>query len=657
MRITLGKKIALGFALVLVPMIVALLVGLTGFHTDVDTYAEVIAEGEALLNRVAGTKDDYEALVEQIATAVSVSDGEFDPVVIAEAREEFLQAVQALSDYQTRQLQELRQIQLSQEAAVAANFSLRTVMVTMSGIAILLGVIAAVALSYSIGRSMRRTVEAASRLADGDLTLGELPVFSNDEIGELQGALNRLLAKWRGYVDHVAGSVATVLSGGRNLVANADEAKAAAAELAAAIQEVSEGTNQQLSTIEGVQNLIERIRQAKAEIDESLRERAQQAEQIRTAVQVAAGRAEGFAVTVQALAAAAEQNETAARAGSEALDGVAAKTSEVHEVSTRLSHCMDELTTLSQDVDEVVQLSRKLADKAQLVSLASMGAAAAGDDRSNIAIIVSEVQQIARHAAEAREQIEQRMASVQSAMVSAAEAVGETMHRVEAAVQAVADARSRFDEMVRSAENTKQKVLEISAAAQELLKLNEESQRAAESMVTSSRMPGALEELTALSDQLEQSIAAINAAAEATAATTEGAAASAAEIQAVGAQMHEAIVSLNATAEAIVELTQQFLQRVEEPPLEGADVGATGVGETAVEGSAAEESAVEAAKEAVAAEIVAEGPVLEAVVVEEDVVEGPEVKEVVIEGTVVEEVVVEGATAEESTENHPKVQS
>lgn len=632
MRITLGNKIALGFALVLVPMIVALLIGLTGFHTDVDTYAEVLAEGEALISRVAGTMDEYESLVQQIASVSSAGEGEFDPLAIAGAREEFLQAVQAMSDYQSRQMQELQKVQDSQAAAAAANFSLRTIMVTTAGISVLLGIIASIALSYSIGRSVRRTAEAASRLAEGDLTVGELPVFSSDEIGELQGALNRVFVKLQEYVEKVQGSVASVLSEGQKLLTDTDAATSAAAEIAAALHEVSEGTNQQLNTVDEIQNFVERIRQAKEQIDQSMQEQAQDAEHTRTAVQHAAEQAERFAAAAQELAAAAERNEARARSGSEALDGIAEKTAEVHEVGLRLATCLDELTAQSQTMNEVMQLSRKLADKAQLVSLAAMGAANTGDDRSNIAIIVAEVQQIARHTAEARELIEQHMTAVQSAMMATAEAVQETIPRIEAAVQSVSNARSELDEVLRTAGETKQKILEISASAQELVQLNQASQSAAEKMTGSSHVSPVLEELTALSDQLEQAIAAITSVSQATAATTEGAAASALQIQTVGTQMHEAIVSLNAMAETLAGLTQQFQWQVEEPPLDAADVGAAGVG------PAAEELVVEGT--------VAEEPADEASVVEESVAEK----------STDEETVVEEAMTEETAEERQKVQ-
>lgn len=112
-----------------------------------------------------------------------------------------------------------------------------------AGVAIMLGIIAAVFLTRSITRPVRQGVDFARAMADGDFTR-HLDIDQKDEIGTLAAALNTMVQKLRGVVGDVRSATDNVASGSEELSAAAQTLSQGATEQAASIEEVSSSMEQ-----------------------------------------------------------------------------------------------------------------------------------------------------------------------------------------------------------------------------------------------------------------------------------------------------------------------------------------------------------------------------------------------------------------------------
>ena len=118
------------------------------------------------------------------------------------------------------------------------------VMLLVSALAVGAAVGLALWITRSITRPLRAAVDAARRVADGDLRV-QLPPCGNDEIGALLGALRHMVAQ-----------LGTTLTSVR---ATAAETTASAARVAATSQTLAQGASEQAASIEQTSATIEQF--------------------------------------------------------------------------------------------------------------------------------------------------------------------------------------------------------------------------------------------------------------------------------------------------------------------------------------------------------------------------------------------------------------
>ncbi len=154
--------------------------------------------------------------------------------MIASARNVQEQCLKAREDQETKMDSEIS--------------SSETIIIVGTGIALLLGILAALGLTTAITRPIKQGVSFAEAMAQGDFTQ-LLQIDQNDEVGTLARSLNEMVEKLRAVVAEVQNAAENVASGSEELSSSAQSMSQGATEQAASVEEVSSSMEEMAANI------------------------------------------------------------------------------------------------------------------------------------------------------------------------------------------------------------------------------------------------------------------------------------------------------------------------------------------------------------------------------------------------------------------------
>jgi methyl-accepting chemotaxis protein len=263
-----------------------------------------------------------------------------------------------------------------QQQLDSANSSLIWTMGIATLAALGTGIFVAIFLSSGISRATSSVLAQAEAIAGGDLTQEEVKLTSNDELGDLTTAINKMHSKLRSIIVSIsdnAQQVATASeefsSTSQQITANSEETSAQANVVSAATEEV----NRNLQT----------VATATEEMSASIGEIAKNASE-------------------------------AAKVAGEAL-----------QAATRTNATVTKLGESSAEIGQVIKVITSIAQQTNLLALnATIEAARAGEAGKGFAVVANEVKELAKQTAKATEDISQKIAAIQTDAKDAVEAIG-----------------------------------------------------------------------------------------------------------------------------------------------------------------------------------------------------------------------------------------
>jgi len=170
--------------------------------------------------------------------------------------EEYIQAVAQQKDMEQQLINTAREMQKVCEAArdnqkskMYAEIALaRTMLAGGALLAILLGALAAVLITRAITGPVRKGLDFAKELAEGNLA-ARIDVDQKDEIGALAAALTDMAGRLRSVVLQVNNSAEAVASGSEELSASSESLSQGATEQAASVEEISSSIEEMAANI------------------------------------------------------------------------------------------------------------------------------------------------------------------------------------------------------------------------------------------------------------------------------------------------------------------------------------------------------------------------------------------------------------------------
>ena len=301
----------------------------------------------------------------------------------------------------------------------------KTLLAGATALALLLGLIAAWAITRQIIVPLRQTLTAAERVAAGDLTQN-LQVDRRDELGQLQASMQRMTLSLRELIGGIGDGVTQIAS--------------AAEELSAVTEQTSAGVNNQ--KVE-----TDQVATAMNEMAATVHEVARNAEQASEAALVADQQArEGDRVVGEAIA------------QIERLAGEVVNSSEA----------MNQLKAESDKIGSVLDVIKAVAQQTNLLALnAAIEAARAGEAGRGFAVVADEVRSLAQRTQQSTEEIEELIASLQTGTQRVASVMDASRGLTDSSVELTRRAGGSLETITRTVSSIQAMNQQIATAAEQ----------------------------------------------------------------------------------------------------------------------------------------------------------------------------------------------
>jgi len=469
-------------------------------------------------------------------------------------REELFQTVEELIAHQ-----KVLQAEQRREADWII-FQARWFMVAFAAVAVVIGSIAAIRVTRSVAGPVRAVAQAADRLASGDLRVESLSFQRRDELGDMASSFNRMVQQLRAVMVEIAQASNELMESGRQMAAMTDRSAQSLTQIVDAVNQVAEGAGQQAQHANQTAASAHHLRTAIDQIAAGAQNQARQVQEINVLVQRMSGELAGVAAAARQVAADGEEELRTAQAGNDAVRSAVAGMERLQARVQEVAAKVHELGQHSQRIGEIVALVGDIAEQTNLLALnAAIEAARAGEYGRGFAVVADEVRKLAERSAQSTREIAELVQTIQAGVHDAVAAVETGTQEAEAGSQLARQAGETLERIVTSAEKTSHSAQRIAQAVERVSRDSEEIVRSVSEVASVvEENTAATEEMSAASSQMSEALAEISSVTTETAASAEEVAAAAGEVNGNVERVRDAAGNLTRLAERLNQLVGRF---------------------------------------------------------------------------------------------------
>jgi methyl-accepting chemotaxis protein len=301
-------------------------------------------------------------------------------------------------------------------AAVESGYLGAAMIAAIAGVAVSIALTLGVVVTRSIVRPVTTVVDGIRRVADGDLTAGELDVRSHDEVGQMIAAMNGMTRSLTGLVGEVQSGAAQIEAG--------------TGQISSASQSLAEGASRQAASIQ----------------------------------QISASMEEMASMTARNAESATQASGMSAHSKSAADKGQA----EVRE----MARAMEEIKTSSGEIAKIIKVIDEIAFQTNLLALnAAVEAARAGEAGKGFAVVAEEVRNLAGRSAQAARETASMIDQATTRADRGAEIAGRVSVSLDEIVTATARVNQILSEIAAASQEQSKGIGQVNAGMAELDKV------------------------------------------------------------------------------------------------------------------------------------------------------------------------------------------
>jgi methyl-accepting chemotaxis protein len=308
----------------------------------------------------------------------------------------------------------------------AADSQGRLLLIGFAALGLVIGASVTVLVPRSVSRSIEAMLAVIHEIAEKNLSVADLEITSQDELGRTSAALNAMKNNLRGLIHSIARAA--------EHVASASEELSSSATLQAQSAETQKGQATQVAVaMQQMSTTVNEVSDNSSKASEASRQAAETARGGGTIVEQSLAKMRGIAESV----------------------GATAKK-------------VEELGKSSEQIGRIIGVIDDIADQTNLLALnAAIEAARAGEQGRGFAVVADEVRKLAERTTSATKEVAVMIQTIQSGTGSAVAAMREGTNQVEEGVRITAQAGDSLKHVIQMSEQVGEMITHIAAAATE----------------------------------------------------------------------------------------------------------------------------------------------------------------------------------------------
>jgi methyl-accepting chemotaxis protein len=294
--------------------------------------------------------------------------------------------------------------------------------------------------SRYITKNIDQMNKLSSRLSSGDFTM-QLNIRSSDELGQMGGNFNRMVASIKGMMQSIAHSTNEIANHTDQLRIGAAETVTATSEISSTIIDVAETTEKE----------AEIVLQLKGMFDEF------------------SGGVGQIARSVGEVSSSAETAYNAAANGNEDANELVLHMQRIHAAVDISADKVAQLEKKSKLVEETVYLIASIASQTSLLSInAAIEAARAGEAGKGFSVVASEVRKLADQVTAAASQIETSITEIKTTVDETSLSMKDSVAQVSAGLSTAGRTGQSFIRITKAVEVVNQQSIDVTAAVEQI---------------------------------------------------------------------------------------------------------------------------------------------------------------------------------------------
>lgn len=290
--------------------------------------------------------------------------------------------------------------------------------------------------AFLISTPLKRSVEFAEQVAQGDLTATIYSMGQKDELGNLCESLNQMTENFRSLVGGISQSADIFADSSRILSTQAEATSEAAQLVSSSIHQVAHGSQSQANSVQNIMDSIQSMAQGIRQIEDNIHLADQSSN--------------------QSLALAEE--------GDKAMTMVNLQMEQIHTTVDHTGQIISALGEKSAVIGSIVETIKAISDQTNLLALnAAIEAARAGEHGRGFSVVAEEVRKLAEQSTLSSAQIESIISDIKTNLDEAIDSMDSEKEVVQSGASAIHNAHQSFSRIKESTQLLNQQIQEISA--------------------------------------------------------------------------------------------------------------------------------------------------------------------------------------------------